>query len=80
MLAEANGLACGRRLINSVYSTAGLFSEAPRNVAVAGGFMNEMKERLSSLLSEMADVEKPFVRTSDRRVCGYCDFRKICGR
>ena len=80
MLAEANGLACGRRLINSVYSTAGLFSEAPRNVAVAGGFMNEMKERLSSLLTEMADVEKPFVRTSDRRVCGYCDFRKICGR
>ena len=35
---------------------------------------------LEELLDEMTDMEKGFRRTEDSSVCGYCDFRNICGR
>lgn len=79
LLAE-NGLAEGRRVVDSVYSTAKLFSEPPLQAEVGKTFYDAMSSRLADLLKEMADPDVPFRRTDDLMSCQYCDFRLICGR
>ena len=67
-------------LSNSVYAPAKLFVSRVQDVPASGGFISLMKERLSSLLCEMADPEVPFSRTEDSKTCSMCDFKTICGR
>ena len=43
-------------------------------------FYAEMTESLAALLDEMYDTSVPFRRTCDETLCGYCDFKNICGR
>lgn len=70
----------GARLVNVIYPPANLFTEQVKEVPVSGEFMNMTKERLHSLLAEIASVEVPFRRTEEKDTCEYCDFRMICGR
>lgn len=80
LLLEKNGLAEGQRVVDSVYSTAKLFSEPPMQAEVGRTFYEAMSSRLCDLLAEMADPSVPFRRTEDLGSCQYCDFRLICGR
>lgn len=70
----------GAAIVNSIYSPASLFVSAVRSVPSSSKFIQLMKERLSGLLREISDPEIPFTRTEDRKTCGYCDFKNICGR
>lgn len=70
----------GRTLHNCVYSTSRLFSELPVAVPVNEGFFDAVSGHLEKLLDEMCDPETGFRRTADEHVCGYCDFKTICGR
>ena len=80
LLLEKNGLSHGRRVIDSVYSTAQLFIGPPAQAEVGRSFYNAMSEHLAVLLDEISDISKPFSRTEDLSVCQYCDFKAICGR
>ena len=80
LLLEKNGLSHGRRVIDSVYSTARLFIGPPAQAEVGRSFYNAMSEHLAVLLDEISDISKPFSRTEDLSVCQYCDFKAICGR
>ena len=70
----------GRNICNSVYSTANLFKEAPKTVPLNATFFDAVSERLANLLEEMYDLQVPFRRTKDEKVCAYCDFKTICGK
>lgn len=70
----------GRRMVNAIYSPAGLFTEPVKEIPVSERFMNLTEERLHGLLSEIASLEVPFRRTAEEKTCSYCDFRMICGR
>ena len=70
----------GKRLSNCVYSTSRLFADTPKVVPVNAKFYDAVSTHLEELLDEMTDMEKGFRRTEDSSVCGYCDFRNICGR
>ena len=79
-LLRANGLDKGCRIIDSVYSTAKLFSGPPQSEYMGEEFYGLMDEGLGKVLEEMSDLSVPFRRTEDEEVCAYCDFRTICGR
>ena len=66
--------------MNSVYSTARLFKNPPVSVPCNKAFCEAVSGHLKTGLDQMYDLEVPFRRTDDRTVCGYCDFRTICGR
>lgn len=70
----------GRKLHNCVYSTSRLFGELPEAVPVNRTFFDSVSDKLKVLLDEMCDPGVNFRRTSDEHVCGYCDFKTICGR
>ena len=69
-----------RAIDNSIYSTRGLFTGAPATCPAEPAFIRAMDERLAELLGQMSDPDIPFRRTEDVSVCGYCDFKSICGR
>ena len=70
----------GRKICNSVYSTASLFKQAPQTYPLNETFFNEVSSRLKELLDEICNPEVPFRRTRDEKVGSYCDFKTICGR
>ncbi|MCR4824128.1 MAG: PD-(D/E)XK nuclease family protein [Bacteroidales bacterium] len=70
----------GQRIVNSIYQTSRLFVHSVENVALNDRFLRLMEERVSGLLSEIADLSVPFRRTGDVRACEWCDFKSICGR
>lgn len=70
----------GRALHNCVYSTSRLFKELPVAVPVNDVFFDAVSGHLAELLDEMCDPETGFRRTTDGHVCGFCDFKTICGR
>lgn len=70
----------GRNLYNCVYSTSRLFGELPVAVPVNKVFFDSVSEKLKAVLDEMCDPDVGFRRTADESVCGYCDFKTICGR
>ena len=70
----------GRKLYNCVYSTSRLFGELPEAVPVNATFFDSVSDKLKILLDEMCDSGVNFRRTTDEHVCGYCDFKTICGR
>ena len=80
MLLRNNGLDRGRNILDSVYSTARLFSEVPQTVPMGEAFYTLMMDGLEKMLAEMEDLSVPFRRTDDMTVCQYCDFRTVCGR
>lgn len=80
MLVQSRPEVAGRTLVNSVYSTARLFKNPPVSVPCNKAFCEAVSGHLKTVLDQMYDLEVPFRRTDDRTVCGYCDFRTICGR
>lgn len=70
----------GRKMYNCVYSTSRLFGELPETVPVNKTFFDAVSGNLETLLDEMCDPGVGFRRTEDEHVCGYCDFKTICGR
>ena len=80
MLLQDDPRVKGMAITNSVYSTAHLFSDVPAVKPLNRKFYDAMSERLGKLLEEMYDVDVPFKRTDDDKVCTYCDFKMICGR
>ena len=80
LLLENHPLAKGKQMYNCVYSPAKLFKEAPLTMPRNQRFFNAVSERLEQTLNEMYSLEIPFRRTSDEKICEYCDFKMICGR
>ena len=80
MLLQGDSRIAGLELANCVYSTAHLFSDSPVTVPLNRKFYDAMTGHLKTLLNEMYDLEVPFRRTEDQKVCAYCDFKTICGR
>ena len=80
MLMKGRPETSGKNICNCVYSTAALFKSPPVTVPLNELFYKEMTEGLEKLIDEMHDTEVPFRRTEDVSVCGYCDFKNICGR
>ncbi len=80
LLVKDRNEAKDRNMCNCVYSTSRLFKELPEAVPVNRTFFDAMSGNLSALLDEMCDPEVGFRRTEDEHVCGYCDFKTICGR
>ena len=80
LLVKDRNEAKDRNMCNCVYSTSRLFKELPEAVPVNRTFFDAMSGNLSALLDEMCNPEVGFRRTEDEHVCGYCDFKTICGR
>ena len=70
----------GSRLVNSIYSTARLYSQPLPDVPVCEEFARLALEGVRVLLKEIEDLGVPFRRTEDAKTCDYCDFKAICGR
>ena len=68
------------RLVNSIYSTARLYSQPLPDVPVSAEFSRLAIEGVIGLLKEITDLSVPFRRTEDAKACDYCDFKAICGR
>lgn len=43
-------------------------------------FVSDMEALLEAVISEIFDLEKPFVQLEDAKKCNYCDFKLICKR
>ena len=80
MLLDSAGQTDGKRLLNCVYSVAGMFSGLPETTERNSMFHRLASERLELLLEEISDPDVPFARTCDTVQCEYCDFKMICGR
>ena len=68
------------QLVNSIYSTARLYSQPLPDVPVSEEFSKKAMEGVIGLLQEIANPAIPFRRTSDAKTCEWCDFKNICGR
>lgn len=77
---EANKYADLEHVSNTMYATAGLFSEAPKVCPLNAKFAQEMDIRLENLIKEIQNPDLPFEKTMDEGKCEYCDFKMICGR
>lgn len=80
MLLRGYEISKGRTIYNSVYSTANLFKDEPKTIAVNEKFYDAVSEKLAALLDDMRSTDVPFARAKDEKVCEYCDFKTICGR
>lgn len=80
LLAHADPAFEGAKLVNSIYSTRRLYLGPLPDVEESPVFISLMRERLKELLLQITDLSQPFQRTEDRKTCGYCDFKDICGR
>ena len=69
-----------RPVVNSIYAVSRLFTEPLEDRPASAGFARLTRERLKDLLAEMTDPSVPFRRTEERKTCGSCDFKTICGR
>ena len=70
----------GRKIHNCIYSTSRLFRELPQSRPLNNLFFDRVTENLEKLLDEICDPQVNFRRTSDEKMCSYCDFKTICGR
>ena len=80
LLARADAALAGQTLVNSIYSTARLYTGALPDCPESAAFTRLTGERLKDLLAEMTDVSVPFRRTEETDTCTWCDFKNICGR
>lgn len=70
----------GRQIHNCIYSTSRLFRELPQSRPLNNMFFDRVTENLKKLLDEICDPQVNFRRTTDEKMCSYCDFKTICGR
>ena len=70
----------GKDIFNCVYSTSKIFREAPVTMPMNRKFFDAVSGHLEKMVGEMCDPDVGFRRTQDEKICGFCDFRTICGR
>ena len=80
MFAHADPALKGQVVVNSIYSTGRLFTEPLPDCPESPEFIRLTREHLREMLAEMTDTTVPFYRTEDRKTCGWCEFKTICGR
>lgn len=80
LLAHSDSALKGQGIVNSIYSTAHLFTGPLKDMPESPEFSRIVRDKLSSLLKEIADVSVPFRRTKETDTCEWCDFKAICGR
>ena len=68
------------QLLNSIYSTARLYSAPLPDVPVSSEFCRLAMDGLHALLTEIVDLSVPFRRTTESKTCEWCDFKAICGK
>ena len=68
------------RIFNSIYPTVRLFKEPVPVQECSKEFIRQMDIRLEETFKEMFDPHTGFRRTSDDKVCSYCDFKMLCGK
>ncbi len=79
---EGRALVGGRKVTNEVYSVSGLFKDEHSEYSLPQEVIDETSSMLKDCLDGIFDIERnpTFRRTEDEKVCGFCDFRMICGR
>jgi len=80
LLAHAYPELAGNTIVNSIYSTARLYTGALPDCPESAEFVRLTTDRLLTMLAEMTDVSVPFRRTEEAATCTWCDFKNICGR
>ena len=80
LFASADPEIKGNTIVNSIYSTARLYSEPLEDRPQSMEFLRLTKERLEKMLDDIVDVSRPFYRTEEAETCKWCDFKNICGR
>jgi RecB family exonuclease len=80
LLAHADPTLTGNTVVNSIYSTARLYTGALPDCPESAEFIRLTSQRLHDMLAEMTDVSIPFRRTEEAATCTWCDFKNICGR
>ena len=80
MFAHSDPALKGQVVVNSIYSTGRLFTEPLPDCPESPEFIRLTREHLREMLQEMTDTTVPFHRTEDRKTCGWCEFKTICGR
>ena len=70
----------GSTIVNSIYSTARLYSQPVPDVPLSQEFSRLTAERLDGCLAEIADVSVPWRLTAEEKTCEWCPFKVICGR
>ena len=80
MFAHADASLRDQVVVNSIYSTGRLFTEPLPDCPESPEFIRLTREHLREMLAEMTDTTVPFRRTEDRKTCGWCEFKTICGR
>ena len=68
------------RIFNSLYPTVRLFKEQVPVQECSEEFLKQVDIRLEETFKEMFDPNTGFRRTSDDKVCSYCDFKMLCGK
>ena len=80
LFAHADAALAGQTVVNSIYSTARLYTGALPDCPESPEFIRLCSERLKDMLAQMTDVAIPFRRTEEADTCTWCDFKNICGR
>ncbi|GAB3893540.1 PD-(D/E)XK nuclease family protein [Larkinella knui] len=43
-------------------------------------FVSQTEGHLRKIIADLFDPTQPFQKTSDKKICEWCDYRKLCGR
>ncbi len=70
----------GSTLVNSIYSTLHLYTNAIKDQPESREFSKIAEGKLAETLDQLTNPDIPFQRTEDTQTCDYCDFKMICGR
>lgn len=58
----------------------GGFIENKLHLGTPEEFVVQTETHLRKLVTDLFDPEQPFKKTSDKKICEWCDYRKLCGR
>ena len=93
-MVSVKGLTIGGRKLEETENTvtAGIYSFRnidegllQQNIAFHEGetihdFIHQSEQYLQQFVQDLMNPEKPFEKRKDHENCGYCDYRRICGR
>ncbi|KAA9357355.1 PD-(D/E)XK nuclease family protein [Larkinella humicola] len=71
------------RVVAGFYSfrnMEGGFMENKLHLGTPEEFVVETEVHLRKLIADLFDPGQPFQKTSDKKICEWCEYRKLCGR
>src|SRR5574344_468994 len=77
---ESNEEYRGKTFYKCIYKVPTLFTSEINKIEKCEEFDHMVEDRLKTLFDDMTNLSIPFRRTEDTKLCGYCDFKNICGR